>query len=1256
MGSAKLWNRIVALLSLLIVFACGRNVMSQTRISEAIRNDQRVTLNKTTSPLIAKSVEAGRLPGGQNLGRMLLLLAPTAEQDQAAEKFVNDLHDASSPSFHQWLSPADFGKRFGIADADAAQVQQWLQSRGLTVNEISQSRRFIVFSGSVSQVENAFATEMHKYSYQQNGKELSFISNSKDIQIPAALQAVVKGVVRLHSDPRNPQAVMGGKVYFNKTSKQFTDTNGDHYLSPADFAKIYNVQPLYDLGINGAGQSIAITGRSEIEVQDVRDFRTLMGLPANDPQVILNGDDPFQTLDDMPEALLDVTWSGAVAPMAQIIFVVSQSNFADGIDASAAYIVDHNLAPVMSTSYGFCEQNLGPVQNAFYNSLWQQAAAEGITAFVSSGDSGGAGCDSPSGGLYASGVAVNGIGSTPYNVSVGGTQFDDTSNPSAYWSNTNDPTTLLSALGYIPEMAWNESNNDPTYPILLSGGGGVSTIYAKPNWQTAAGVPNDGKRDLPDISLSASVHDGYLICIYGGCSYGNSYLNAFGGTSAASPAAAGIMALVNQKLGGQRQGLANFVFYRLASTAGVYHDTAKGSNKVPDVNGQYTVGYSAGPGYDLATGLGSFDVSALVNHWQAASSTHGSTTKLKLGSGQSLPVVHGTPLTFDATVQCSEAGCKHPTGEVSLMATSAAGDTIASGVGTLSPGSPSTSNIQTGSIPGGSYGLTARYSGDGTYYSSTSSPVQVKVNPEPSQTYVGVLGGGSLLFAPVTFSYDNPQQVAIVVAGNSGEGYPTGTVSLQADGQPVKTVPGKGPDPLQDSPMVLNYGEKSPILFGGAPISQSSTISFLAPGLSVGTHQLQASYPGDNSFSSSTSPGSSTNTFTFSVTKANSLIADFFTMGTPVLNVPVDLAGQIALYNYCAPYGGKVTATDITSGTPVILGSVTIAPDEYCDGYTIPVTFKTSGVTDPSCPNGSACRHTVQIDYSGDSNVNPSSNKYNYILVSTNSPTNTMLTADTMATMVGNPVTLTASVLSNVPLHQPTGQMVTFMDGTSTLGTAPLTDPQNQGGGTYLFTATLVVSKLSGGPHNLIAKFAGDSVNTGSDSSATPVIVNIMDYALQGAPTAITIKDGQSGLATISVFPLGGFAQPVQLSCGMLPANVSCNFSQASVTPDGVHPSNATLTINTNHLSASRNGNNRLLGVTSTLAFGFVLLPFVSRKRLKTSLGMLGLFLVVLVGVGCGGGSNSNNAAAGTYTVTVTAATAGAVSSKTAQVTVNIVH
>jgi subtilase family serine protease len=495
------------------------------------------------------------------------------------------------------------------------------------VHEVSHSRQFIVFSGTVSQAEDAFSTQMH--SYEHNAKP--FISNATDMQIPAALSPVVRGVVRLHSDPRASLAFMGGKVHFKKSPGHFTFGDA-HYLTPADFAKIYNVQPLYDAGIDGTGQTIAIVSRSSLVdtnyrtdgVQDIRDFRNLLGLPANDLEVIVNGDVPEAPFSgDTVEAMLDVTWAGAVAPMAHIKVVASPSNFADGVDVSAAYIVDHNLAPVMSTSFGSCEQNMGPVGTAFYNSLWQQAAAQGITSIVSAGDNGGAGCDAQ-GGVYATGLAVNGIASTPYNVAVGGTQFDDTDNSSAYWSATNDPTTGLSALGYIPEKVWNESSNDPTptLPSLWAGSGGVSTLYAKPNWQTAPGVPNDGKRDLPDFSLAASGHDGYLVCLFGSCSSDSNGFYALGGTSASSPAAAGIVALVNQKMGGKPQGVANYVFYKLASTPGVYHDTIKGDNKVPDANGQYTVGYDAAPGYDLASGLGSFDATALVNSWQAASATH----------------------------------------------------------------------------------------------------------------------------------------------------------------------------------------------------------------------------------------------------------------------------------------------------------------------------------------------------------------------------------------------------------------------------------------------------------------------------------------------------------------------------------------------------------------------------------------------------------------------------------------------------------
>ena len=440
---------------------------------------------------------------------------------------MSALHDASSPSFHRWLTPAEFGQQFGVADSDAAQVQQWLQSQGFTVHEVSQSHRFIVFSGNASQVENAFSTEMHTYSY----KGQSFISNSKNIQIPAALQARSSRAssactaIRKHPPPR----CSAQKSTSRRARASFTFDDGSHYMTPADFAKIYDVQALYDAGIDGTGQTIAIVGRSNISVQDVTDFRSNLGLPANDPQVIVNGDDPGQTYYDLPEATLDVTWSGAVAPMATIKLVVSQSNFADGVDISAAYIVDHDMAPVMSTSYGSCESTMGPVGTAFYNALWQQAAAEGITAFVSAGDNGGAGCDAPGGGVFAAGgLAVNGIASTPYNVAVGGTQFDDTANPDAYWSTTTDPTTGLSVLGYIPEIVWNESSNDPNNVSLWAGGGGVSTLYAKPDWQTATGVPNDGKRDLPDISLTAALHDGYLLCLFGSCTGGGDYFYTAG--------------------------------------------------------------------------------------------------------------------------------------------------------------------------------------------------------------------------------------------------------------------------------------------------------------------------------------------------------------------------------------------------------------------------------------------------------------------------------------------------------------------------------------------------------------------------------------------------------------------------------------------------------------------------------------------------------------------------------------------------------
>ncbi len=1233
MSKFKGYKRSVALACIALGLASGKVVLSQTRIPNAVSTQERVTV-KGTSPnlLLAKSKDTGRISSNKDLGRMVLLLAPTAEQEAAAAQLVADQNDASSANYHKWITPAEFGSQFGVADEDTAQVSQWLVSQGLTVHAISNSRRYIVFSGNVSQVENAFSTQMHSYIY----NDKSFISNSTDIQIPSALRQVVKGVVRLHSDPSAPSVVLGKKVPFQKKNGQFTFGDGTHYMAPADFAKIYNVQPLYDAGIDGTGQTIAIVGRSNIDVQNVRDFRTNLGLPANDPEVIVNGDDPGQT-QDMVEAMLDVTWSGAVAPQAHIKFVVSQSNFTDGVDVSAEYIVDNNIAPVMSTSYGQCEANLGPVENAFYNSLWQQAAAEGITSFVSSGDNGGAGCDAPGGGYYSSGTfGVNGIGSTPYNVAVGGTQFDEGSDPSKYWSETTDPTTGQSVLGYIPEIVWNESSNDPNYVSLYAGSGGVSSIYKKPTWQNAAGVPNDGMRDIPDISFSAALHDGYLICLFSSCSYGNYFYSA-GGTSVSSPAAAGMMALVNQKMGGAPQGMANYVFYKLANVPGVYHDTIHGNNKVPGPNAQFTVGYDATPGYDLATGLGSMDVNALVNNWQAASSGSNSLVTLKLKNGQGSTVVHGTPIGFRAKVGCSgTASCATAaTGAVSLSASSASAPTVAVGSGSLTPStSGSIVDIFSPSVPGGNYTVTARYSGDGKYNPSTSTSIPVLVTPESSQTFVGSLGGGYIVNAPITLQYGLHWQVAIAVAGKSGQGYPSGQMTLTADGQPIQTGsydPGTGN--VTPTLLTLNYGEKAAMEQGVPATSQSSTVSYVLPSeaLGAGTHTLVATYPGDPSFAPSSGA------YSYNVTQAQGMIQDFFNQGSIVAKTPVKFIAQIGFDNNgWAPYGGTATLTDITGPTPIVLGTAPVDSQKYGGYWELPVTVKTPGT------------HVLQLKFTGDKNVKGAVGTYNVPFAGT-SDSYLAVSTDVANSFAGQPVTITANVSSDVSLFTPKGN-VTFLNGTTLIGTAPLDATGN---------AVLVTKALPAGINNISASYAGDSILNPSTSG--PVTETVSDYLVQSLPTTLTVRDGDSANATLNLIPIGGFAQVVNITCANLPATINCKFTPATIPLDGTNPGTATLVINTKGFNSSELKKTGLWAIPSGAALaGLLFLPLGRRRKLQGIVAALALMIAAVGGIGCGSSTtdsltNSNKSKnVGTYNVHVTTTSVNGTTPKTTVIVLNV--
>ncbi len=594
------------------------SVTPHDRIGQPVEDNQRISLDGNTLPAALPAYETGSVDGGKRLDRMILVLKPDPVQQAALDALTAAQQDPGSPLYHQWLTPEAYGEHFGVSTADIEQVQNWLERNGFQVEEVTASHQAIVFSGTSQQVESAFQTAMK--TYQIGGKK--HIANASDPMVPAALASVVAGVASLHdvfSAPQHTTPVKARPAYLSKP--EYTSGSA-HYLSPADYATIYDIGSLYNQAYDGTGQTIAIVGRSDISLTDVRSFRSTFGLPAKDPVSIQNGStDPGTSVaDDVDEAMLDTEWSGAVAKNATVDFVTSASTAtSDGVFLSAQYIVNHNLAPVMSVSYGLCESDLGSSANSFFNSLWQQAAAEGITVLVSAGDSGAAGCDSSSATKATQGRGVNGICSTPYSTCVGGTEFNDTANPSLYWSSTTG-SNGESALGYIPENVWNESGSSG----LWSTGGGVSTVYAKPSWQSGKGVPADGKRDVPDVSLTAAGHDSYLVGVWGA-------LYGISGTSAASPSFAGIMAIATQKAGA-RLGNANPELYHLAAVqssggAAVFHDIALGNNSVPGVTG-----FSAAAGYDQTTGWGSVDADKLVTAWGATVSIPTPTLSLTLST------------------------------------------------------------------------------------------------------------------------------------------------------------------------------------------------------------------------------------------------------------------------------------------------------------------------------------------------------------------------------------------------------------------------------------------------------------------------------------------------------------------------------------------------------------------------------------------------------------------------------------------------
>jgi hypothetical protein len=621
----------------------GAQPLPPDRIAGPIAGSPAVWLEGNVRPMFQPENDLGPVDGSLKIGNISLIFKLSPNQQSDLTELLAEQQDPSSPNYHHWLEPEQYADRFGLSPNDIKQVVAWLESQSFTIIQTARSRTWVSFSGSAAHVHAAFQTEIHNFSF--HGE--TYFANASEPAVPAALADVVLGIHGLDNYPLKPRA----RVRHVKAEPEFTSAiSGNTFVAPGDFAVIYDVANLYNAGIDGVNQSIAVMGQTDLygSGSDVTAFRAAAGLPAYTStqlqQVLIPGaTDPGVTSADIEEASLDVEWSGAVAKNATVIFVNGGAGSSGGVFSAFQYAVDNKTAPVISISYGACEATWGSSNLATLAAEAQQANTLGQTVVAAAGDSGAADCDVSTSSTdvvttATHGLAVDAPASLPFVTGMGGSEFNEGSG--SYWQAATSATgdIITSALSYIPEMVWNDTASPlNTQHELLAGGGGVSTFTpsgqpSKPSWQTGPGVPIDNARDVPDLALNSSpAHEALLVCVQGSCVNGfrdaNQDLTVVGGTSAAAPTFAGIVALVNQHMAtATGQGNINAILYPMAQNApAAFHDITVGNNNVPCEIGSTDcptgggeIGYDAGPGYDQASGLGSVDAYNLVMEWGSA--------------------------------------------------------------------------------------------------------------------------------------------------------------------------------------------------------------------------------------------------------------------------------------------------------------------------------------------------------------------------------------------------------------------------------------------------------------------------------------------------------------------------------------------------------------------------------------------------------------------------------------------------------------
>jgi hypothetical protein len=1226
------------------------------RLTQPIDENSRVTIKGTVHPLARAANDRGAAPDSMPLDRLQLILRRSDAQESALKQLVDDLHTPGSASYHKWLTPEQFGKQFGPSDQDVATVESWLQSHGFSVTKVNGGRQSLEISGNVAQFRSTFHAQIHKYMV--NGE--THYANATDPQIPAALAPVVGGFATLNNfHVKNHARVLGKAIYDPKTDKatpEWTTSSGgsipNFVLSPADYAVQYDLNPLYQAStpINGTGQTIAIVNDSNINIYLVNQFRTLFSLPANPPQVIINGNDPgIDGINnpggpngDSVEAYLDVEWAGAVAPNATVNLVIAADTALEGgLYLALEHAIYGNLAPIVSLSFGNCEKTIGTA-NQFLNSLYEQAAAQGITVLVSTGDNGSAGCDDDNTQFFAiNGQQVSGFASTPYNVAVGGTDFfySDYNNSAAlpaqlatYWNTTtSDNTPAVSIKGVIPEQPWNDSQfglnifniltlSSGMQTSIAGGSGGASNCatgtydasgntltctagYPRPVWQTGAGVPAGSVRLIPDVSLFAADFANssfYPICaVDGDCqlvsSSGTAQITGVGGTSASTPSFAGIMALVNQKYG--PQGQANFVLYPLAAQfPAAFHDVTNGTNSVPCNITTTTI-----------TGSAPVNCIAVSNPVTITDPTFGSATEGQIGSGTT-PWYNATagydPAsglgTIDANVLVSDWS------KVTFAASTVTLSSPAAGTYTHGSNITVTATV-TGTTPTGDVALvtdsTLPTNQSRNFFTLTGGTATGTTNTLPGGTYNvwGSYGGDSKNAAAdsaktlITVSPEASGTLLNVFTPNGSGGYvsvPTGSTNIPYGTKLLLSAQVAPSSQLSAVQACQSNPATCPVF--GPP---TGVVTFSDSGTAVNAAVLNAEGDAEYNPSDPVAARVTTSIGNHSITasypgdasyNASNAAATTYTViqATPTINLATPnqtvLAGQATTFTILLETTGvgvAPTGTITVSGAPS--GTPTSVPLSL-SGVDLQtrVTASYANITVPATVT--ANNYNITFTYSGDINYTTAqaSGALTVAAASTLTPSTTTIATSGAATSPSALTSITVTV---------TGKGTTAPTGSITLQTSgyefnPLTLTPVTGTDTSEVTILVDSSGILQGANILIAGYSGDTVYAPSTSTATNLANPLSDFSMVPQTTIINVPSSGTATDTINISSVNGFAGVVALTCAGT-GGVGCSVSSSPTLTSG-GTSAVTLTVNNSNVTtAGSNFDVLITGVDPTGTF-----------------------------------------------------------------------